>query len=285
MPETDAGVDAAVGGEPDASVAPAQPEGQFLVGEAGYAALATQFAVMRGSILDPRPQYHELVGEEGPCRLWRFEEGSCGDCAGVCNAVDECVVTPPLQAGTLAVTIDGVERPIPFRRSGYLVTAVPANLFQDTSGVAVSAPGSDEVGPFSMQAQGVDQIVVALEEISGSGSPDTLLLVDGTDLEITWAPAVPGARVRLEILSTNGGLGQPTADVLTCEAEDTGSLVVPRALVEAFPRGSFARECEEEGCPSSSLTRFRSARADAVGRTMELRVESSRLFNVVHQGP
>ncbi len=96
---------------------------------------------------------------------------------------------------------------MPFGEYGYLPsTSLPGDLFGDGDRVVLEAAG-DDVPAFSLEADSPPSIAIDLE--AGEESDDTLRLVDGEDLVVSWSPAVPGTRVRLDILSNNRGHGQP----------------------------------------------------------------------------
>ncbi|HTE51000.1 MAG TPA: hypothetical protein VK698_09040 [Kofleriaceae bacterium] len=270
---------------PDGSVGPGEPaEGQFEVSEIHFGEDGYQSGQASGSIVDARPRYHRLQDSIGACQLWTFEVGDCGECAGVCTADDECISSPvELSAGDVTLDSPGEDLVIEFQDYGYYPsTALPEDLFGDGDRVSIEAAGSD-VEAFSLAADGVDAIDLELERMDELGWTDALGIEDGTDLELTWSPVDPGARVRLEILSNNRGHGAPVDVMIECEADDSGRMVVPRALVEAFPEKAYQNICAGSDCPPSSLTRFRADRAEVGGRDVELRVQAKRMFIVVHE--
>jgi hypothetical protein len=70
--------------------------------------------------------------------------------------------------------------------------------------------------------------------------------------------------------------------MIECEADDTGEMVVPRAIVESFPDRQYYNACAGTDCPPSTLTRYLSDRTEVDGRAMELVVGVQQEFIVVH---
>jgi hypothetical protein len=283
----DGGADVGDAGGPDGSVGPGEPsEGLFFVEESRFGEDVLLYSDVFGSIVDARPIYHRLAATEGACRLWTYTVADCGACTGLCNAQGDCVPFPTqLSAGT--VTVEGLSEPvaIPFDLNGYdPATTFPADLFDAGDEVTLSAVG-DEVAAFSLSAPAVDGIELDLIPGEEFGEPDSLRIEDGADLVFTWSPIVPGTRMRLEILSDTAAHGLPVDVMIECETDDTGSMTVPRAFVEAFPEAVWPDACAGHDCPPSSLTRFRSDRTEVGGLDIELRVGTRREFVVLHDAP
>jgi len=279
----DGGGDGADDGGPDGGVGVEEPaEGQFVVLEGVYGEGMYSYGDAHGTIVDPRPVYHRLEMEAGACRMWSFEIGDCGSCDGVCNADDECIPTP-VQLSAGEVTLAGLARDLtlPFEVYGYYpAAALPEDLFDDGDSIILEASGGD-VPAFSLTAAAPPPIAIDL--LPGSEADDTVLLEDGADMVVTWSPAVAGTRVRLDILSDNRGHGLPVDTMIQCEADDDGEMVVPRAMIEAFPDKPYANVCAGSDCPPSTLTRFRADRAPIGEREVELLVGSRVQFIVVHE--
>jgi hypothetical protein len=276
------GADGGDGG--DGGDGPGEPaEGQFEIRESEFGEGEQAWSLMRGSIVDPRPVYHRLEQEAGACQLWTYEVGDCSDCDGLCDADGECIPVPiQLSAGTLSVTGLAEELTVPFTEYGYLkTTSLPGDVFGDGDRVVLEAAGGADVPAFSLEADSPPRVSIDLER--GEESDDSLRLVDGEDLVVSWSPAVPGTRVRLDILSNNRGHGLPVDAMIQCEADDSGELVVARELVEAFPDKPYARICAGSDCPPSTLTRFRADRASIDGRDLELVVAAVQEFIAVHE--
>lgn len=280
----DDGDDGGDGADDGGGDGPGEPaEGLFEVVESELGEGGTPWARVLGSIVDARPVYHRLAAEAGACQLWTYEVGECSGCDGLCNADGECIPLPEqLSAGTLTLSGLAEEVTLPFRAYGYMPeSALPADLFGDDQRVTLEAAGGPDVAAFSLEVDGPPRIATDLDP--GEGRDDTLQLVDGEDLVVTWSPAVPGTRVRLDILSNNRGHGLPLDAMIQCEADDAGELVVAAELVEAFPDKDYSPICVSVDCPPSSLTRFRADRATIGGRDIELRVASVQEFLAVHE--
>lgn len=117
-----------------------------------------------------------------------------------------------------------------------------------------------------------------------SFAAELLPLVDGGDTEVTWTPGDdPAACVRFRINGVNNGHGMPLNDILWCEIEDSGSLTVPQALVEAFPLGSSPTECVGHDCPSSELVRYRRDQVSVAQGVAGLEILNRVYFGYDHQ--
>lgn len=269
----------------DGGVGPGEPaEGQFRIIEGTWGEGGFQHSRVSGSIVDPRPRYHRLEQESGACRLWRYEVAGCSDCEGLCNADGKCVPLPEqLSAGN--VTIEGLGEPLVMRFDdyGYYVnTTVPNELFDQEDRVRLQAAGGGDVAKFALSADGVEPITIDLEPGEGAKVPDMIRMENGADFVLRWSPIVRGTRVRLEIVTDNRGHGLPVDAMIECDADDTGELVVPRAMVEAFPDRQYYNACAGTDCPPSTLTRYLSDRTEVDGRAMELVVGAQQEFIVVH---
>jgi hypothetical protein len=252
------------------------------LGEDGY-----QNRTVWGSIVEERPRFHRLEMEEGSCRFWSWSVQTCDDCEGICDAEGSCVPYPTqLSAGTLTVSglVDGSVTMAPSEYGYYPEQGFPDDLYEPGAAISASFAGGPDLMAFELEARGVDPIEIDLVD-GGSelGDRDALRLEDGSDLTLSWAPARPGTRVLLEIKSENQGHGLPIDALIECEGPDTGSLTVPRAMVEAFPLKGYAYICVGRDCPFSTLTRYTWDRASVSGVEVELRVEHRREFIAVHE--
>jgi hypothetical protein len=273
---------------PDGSVGPGEPaDGQFTVVETHFGADVFQWGNASGTILDPRPRYHRLEDSSGACRLWKYTVASCDPCAGLCDADGVCVPPPhQLEAGDVTVQGGSWSAVLHHQSYGYYpAEALPNQLFDDGDEVTLTAAGGDEVGEFSLRARGAEPVPLDLERGQEGGDIDALRIEDGADLVLNWSPTVPGARVRLELLSNNGGHGLPVDVFIECEADDGGRLTVPRTFIEAFPDKPYQNACAGTDCPPSSLMRFRSDRVQVGERDIDvvLRVGAQRQFIVIHE--
>lgn len=273
------------GDGPDGSIGPGEPaDGQFTVVETHFGEDVFQTGNAFGSILDPRPRYHLLEDSAGACQMWELTSASCDPCLGICDVDGNCVVPDELSAGDVTVEAVGWSTVMRHQDYGYYPTEVlPTELYAEGDEVALTAAGGGDVAAFSLSARGAEPIAMELERGQPEGDLDMLRIEDGADFELTWSPVVSGTRVRLAILSNNRGHGLPVDVFIECEADDTGRMVVPRALVEAFPDKPYQNACAGSDCPPSSLMRFRADRVEIGGRDIELRVGSQRQFIMVHE--
>ncbi len=279
-----AGPDAAAGGDGPS----AAPEGLFLVHEVAIGEDLAEGADAIGSILDPRPDFYQLAASEGACRAFRHEPAYCGDCFGVCSADGECQPFPTsLGAGTL--DISGTSQPFSLEEEwSYRPSSpLPADLFQPGDPVTLEAAGGADVAAFSLAAAGTAPIWIDLVEgesgeTGSSPGQNTLELDDARDLTIAWSEPAAGSRVRLELRGRNQGHGQPLDGLVVCEADDSGSLTVPRGVLAAFPAHPYETICDGRDCPPSTLVRFTRDRRTVDGRAMELEVGARRDFAVIH---
>jgi hypothetical protein len=267
------------GGDP----APPPADGQFTVLESAFGEGDGSGAIA-GSILDGWPAFHHLAMDSGACKLWVYEPVDCSPCNGICDSDGTCVPYPTsLSAGTVTVSTTGGDVVMPDTEYGYFPDGpVPHDLFEAGDPVGLAAAGGEDVAAFSLDAEGVDPIEIDLE-VGGEVGADTVRMEDGADLELSWDGAEAGRRVRLQIKSNNQGHGLPVMALIDCEVDDTGSLIVPRAMVEAFPQKPYQNICVAIDCPPSSLRRFTRARIDVGDRTMELVAGFERQFIVVHE--
>jgi len=168
----------------------------------------------------------ELVAEQGDCAVWRrIEAGFCDPpCSDFCAPDGTCVPWPsPRSAGTIEVS--GLSGPLAFEptASGYrTVTSIDGDLFGPGASIGVEAPG-DQVPGFSLSAKGVAPFDDAIESIT---------LEDGADALVTWTAASSG---RIQLALRLGWHGGPFTDLLLCETDDVGSLVIPGELISQFP--------------------------------------------------
>ncbi len=214
----------------------------------------------------------ELVAAEGDCAYWkRVEEGFCeAPCtAGFCSPEGTCVPWPSNRsAGVIEVT--GLRGSLSFAptATGYRTdSSIDGDLFDPGASIHVEAPG-DEVPGFSLSATGVAAFEDDLDYIS---------LEDGVDAVITWTPASSG---RIQLALRLGWHGAPFTDMLLCETDDVGSLVVPGSLISQFPyfEGGLFQV-------PSSMGRFDRAVADTPDGTVELFVGSMQYVGFMHPFP
>ncbi len=232
----------------------------------------------------PEPPLQSVVAEDGECRSLHVNLGFCDpacESTETCTAADECQPYPRLLSGG-TLTIDGLGDSIAVEPEGdfspgtYLgPTGLSADLFDESDTVRASLEG-DAFPALALAARGV----AAMDADLTSGGLD---LVDGQDAEIAWtAGPDPEACVELVLNGFNQAHGAPLGDVIRCVGPDDGSLVVPRALVEAFPPGETPEVTEGYDWPHSELTRYtRSTRPHDPGPAT-LVVRSTTYFRLRH---
>ena len=112
----------------------------------------------------------------------------------------------------------------------------------------------------------------------------TVTLAGGADRTFTWQPGGNATRVRLSLIADNECHGCPWRAVIECDAPDTGSLTVPRAMIEAFPETHPF--CAGSDCPTSSLARYaRTTAAVPGGGRVALEVASEAVFWLERAAP
>ena len=228
------------------------------------------------------PQRQIESARAGDCVLYEWEpsfcdpectDGICHD--GTCKSYPELISAGTLRvvAGDALIQVDSDA--LTFWGAIYRteILAAPAAGAQ----VAFCA-GGDTAGGFGA-------ILEAVPPLTGALPDDGVVeLADGEDLMVSWDGG-SDARVRLTINADNQGHGLPFRAILECDSEDTGSLVVPQELVEAFPSVPRPPEnfaCAGTDCPRSQLVRYRAHRIDEPDLRLEVRVESAVQFWIEH---
>jgi hypothetical protein len=266
----------------------------------GGAALAGELEVLESSMLGTWssrlvgaigaggfPMWQQELASEGACRLFEFVPAYCDDyCEGVCVAENVCEPWPTF-ANAGALTIAGAKTPIStepddygfFGKNSYYWYGEAADLFDDGDPITATFAGG-EVEGFSVATAGVAPLALVTvddDEITLSNDEDTLF---------EWEAGAGDARIRVTLnANSSGGHGSPYEAIIECDAADTGSLVIPRALVAAFPETYRWEMCAGKDCPLSTATRYRRGAAEIAGGVVELRVGSSVSFYIVHDLP
>jgi len=226
---------------------------------------------------------------QGGCRLLAHEVGFCDpycDMDELCTHEDVCqpLWAPGRSAGV--ITIEGASTTVTLTPSnGWYAAAptpLPADLFGPGDVLTASAAG-DEIEGFELETTGVAAFDL---QLAGDGA-DELRLVDGADFTLSWTPAEQEARVRLRLFSPASWHGLPPGRILECDAPDTGSLTIPRELVEAFPEQAREESCNGYPCdesmfPRSTLLRYRKAAASTTAGEVELVAGGLRRFYLLH---
>lgn len=207
------------------------------------------------------------IAREGDCRLLvpiPFEVCEPA-CDGLC--VDgECRPYPtPRSAGPIEVRGARSPATLAFGEPGYDLVVHEGALLSPGGAITASAPG-DEVAGFELTA-----IAPSAPELD---FVDFLTLDASDDLTFRFA-AEPDARVRVR-LAAGETHGRPPNAAIECDAPDTGSLTVPRALLEPFVEPSLWGDCGR--CPLSSVARYRSAIAATADGPVALLLTSELQF-------
>ncbi len=178
----------------------------------------------------PSPLIQEELSREGACILHGFDpmphcEPGC-DPPEVCGAGDECLGWPAtLGVGTLRIegTVPSLELSPAWEDHYYTDTPIPG-LVQAGASYTLSAGGSDDVGPFSLTARGVDAFVDApAEAVAQHGEP----------LSLTWTPAAVPEEARV-VFEVGADHHAGTNAYARCEVADSaGEIQLPSAILDA----------------------------------------------------
>jgi hypothetical protein len=212
----------------------------------GTKALTTVSGMVFNGPKTPQPILAKST-TEGACSLYvtanPFCSTSCGD--GICVAKDTC--EPDVQRqGIGTVTISGVQNDkgtssFEFKAVNNAYSVAESLLNPPAvEGAAVTLTATGDVYPaFSITGKMVAPLAVTNPKI---------LLESGKPFTLTWTPAgVPGiSTINVELdLSHHGG----TKGQLICDSEDTGSLVIPAAILKQLI------DLGVTGFPSVTVTR------------------------------
>lgn len=224
--------------------------------------------------------WYTEIAREGSCRVEHYEPGFCDPvCTGVC--VDPGVCHPyPTYRGAGTITVTGLLAPVsidePFDGRYHTFGGLPDPLFEVGASVGVSASGG-QVPAFAASA--VAPAALSIAAFDGSG---TAVLTDGADLTLTWSGADPSTRVRVFANSAGAFHGVPPAYKLECDAPDTGSFTIPRAIIEALPvMGTGCQKMHD--CAKFSVMRYRADIATTSAGAVRLLVGSGTNYLVVHK--
>lgn len=210
---------------------------------------------LAGGVYDaPDPsKLWQQVESQGDCRLEIGPELACSPSCGAGQTCSgkACIPSPKLKS-VGAVTVTGLGdalsvTPLPGRNDYYAPLSGPFPPFASGARLVLSAAGADYPG-FSLEARGVTLLETANAELN---------LEAGKALTLEWTPEAAdfGARVLITIdIAHHGGISAQ----ITCDVADTGSAVVPAALLDALVARGVA------GFPAIELTRraVNSARAE-----------------------
>jgi len=231
------------------------------------------------------PVWHTETLRMGDCRLLAYQPPFCDPpCSfeDFCAAGGTCQPYPTyVSAGR--ITVSGLKTALAADPGGcsfcsgqqYQAPGIlPGDLFADDATVAAVAEGAT-FPAFSVESQGVPPLAATFTD-------DKIVVSDGVDETITWTPAGGDARVRLTLNANNAGHGAPYAAIIVCETSDSGQLVVPGAMIAAFPATMAWQFCGGSDCPPSSLMRYRRGTTETSAGPVELLVGSEILFGVDH---
>jgi hypothetical protein len=229
-------------------------------------------------------RYHTETMAAGACRLLEYEPAFCDPpCyTGLCSPGNVCGPYPTyLSAGTLTIT--GLRQPLSVTPVGcgfcdgeqyWPQSQLPEDLFAPDATVTASAPGA-AFPAFSVTAGAVPTLEATFPD-------DKITIQDGVDFTLRWTAGDGDARVRVILNANNAGHGAPYAAILECDGPDTGSIVIPGALISAFPSTMAWQACAGSDCPPSRVMRYRRGTTEAGGGVVELLVASEVLFGVDH---
>ena len=217
---------------------------------------------------EAEPDAYRVDAEEGSCRRLVAVEAFCDPpcLTGVCLAGGTCEPWPTARsAGDVTIAGGAVSR-----------TLVPPSYVVSELGLVF--PAGEEV---SASAQGADYPgfrVAATMSPPFDPTPAGITLVRGEPVTITWAPADPEARVRLQLIADRGhALVHPS--VIECDVADgDGTITVPQAMIDAHADPANW-SCGD--CFSSWATRYRAARTTTTSGDVDLWVGSRRSLYAV----
>lgn len=213
---------------------------------------------------------HEVSLAEGDCTLLAAATLACDpacDFEQYCGPGNVCVTTPlAADAGDITVAGSSGETTLVFG-----TTYSQGELAATSVAGAVTATAAGGTMPgFVLTTAGVTAPVFDLPD------DGTLTLQDGSDYVITWDPVTTGT---VQLLLNSGWHGAPPVATLICEVPaSSGELVIPQAIVEAYPAaggiGLFPH--------SSYLSLFDRARVTVDGGVVELVVGYRQGVTPIH---
>lgn len=281
---SDGGPDVDAGPERDAGTDPLfidPPRFDFVVTELrssdGEGNVSSGSLVAGSAFAAERTRFHTESAREGSCRSLTYEAAFCQPfCDGVCLPGNVCDPFPTFES-VGRVTLSGLRARVTITEFDGRYSADSAtdnDVFDAGDAIELVAAGAGGAAGFSLSARGVAPLVTSIG--------DALELTDGADATVSWDPVGDGDRVRLIVRSTNAAHGLPLDHIIECEGPDSGSLAIPRALVEAFPDSSPSLICASVDCPASELSRYSLGETSYQGATAALLVTSQYTFPVSH---
>jgi hypothetical protein len=235
----------------------------------------------------PMPPYLSLAASEGECALYLYDPNRCGtpDEGGctwdkICAADRTCISWPDhVSLGPMTLTgLTGVADQVLVADSfAYYMAELPyppaASIFDASSQISLSAPG-DVLPAIDLTVKGVDAL-----EVDETTYRNVILA--SNDAAFHWTAGQATDRIRLTIPAVNQCHGCPPLGEIVCDAEDTGTIVVPGALLAALPQ-VIAGSCVGIDCPQATLERYHSKVANLPQGDVELRVASVLGFGIEH---
>lgn len=276
------GCGGASGGPPDAGIgadASGGAAGEITVLDGGGLGHMWFAPVVFGGFPDVASSWYTEVATAGACRLLAYAPGSCEPaCTGVCVAPGECRAWPRYRsAGEL--TVDGLAAPVqlaaPFDGRYVTYGGLPDPLFASGATISLAAAGA-EIPAFTVSTGAVARL-----SIPAFDADLVAVLADGADTELAWPDPDPTARVHVVVHSGGAIHGLPPATFLECDAADTGTLAIPRAIVEALP--GLGTGCTKgHDCAKLGVMRYHRAVVATAAGDAALVVGAGRNYPVMH---
>lgn len=242
---------------------------------------STVYLDIRGEMAEATAlSLYETVAEEDGCRYLLYEPNACDPpCSPpeFCTAQGECKAFPAgISGGPLTVT--GLGDPVILEPEEYgpgtYREVVQLDVNAIGAGDSIHAELTGDVYPaLSLGAKFVDKMV------PHPTTDEPWIVPYGQDAVITWEQGPDAdACVELYIYSDNLYHGLPIHDIIHCIGPDSGSLVVPQAVIDAFPPWTSDNICVGHDCPPPELRRFTRDTVQTDAGRGELVVYSSGSF-------
>ncbi len=205
----------------------------------------------------------EEMATDGDCRLMRRNIPNCNPACGAgetCDWDGSCVPFPAGQDIGI-VTFGGLQQDLVIEPVvpgfSYFALSLPNPVYLPGDLIELRTFGSQYGDDIELHGVGVD--------LMDLGGADQWVLVDGEDLEITWAAAAGRAEVHMQLNIDQHG---QTPVQLFCEFEDDGTGTVPDSLIDQLINFGVS------GFPNATLSR-RTVDSTPMGDgCMQLRVSS-----------
>ncbi len=180
------------------------------------------------------PDLHDVKLKKDSCVLTVAAARACNPPCGAIEYCGQGNVCKPAAAVVSAgsISVDGASTTVTLvpTNSTYVGTSFPLASITSSVTISVRAAGG-AMSAFAISSAGVDSAGIGLP---AGGSE--FALIDGQDKVITWSATENGI---VQLLLNSGWHGAPPTATLLCEAPaSAGRLVIPRAVVEAYPLAS-----------------------------------------------